>query len=264
MNTIITLTPLHMSLAAAMIVILAILSFLLKLGIQWKIVISALRTTIQLLLIGLVLKIIFNNLNILYIAIMATVMLLVAGREVMARQKHRFTGIWGYALGTGSMLISSFTVTIFSLITVIGVKPWYEPRYAIPLLGMVLGNTMNGIALGLDKVTQSASEQQKIIEQKLMLGYSSSEAFADIRSDSMRTAMIPILNSMAAAGIVSLPGMMTGQILGGNPPMEAVKYQILIMFMIAAGTGFGSVCAILVASKRLFDHRHRLRIDRLN
>ena len=74
---------------------------------------------------------------------------------------------------------------------------------------------------------------------------------------------MPMLNSMAAAGIVSLPGMMTGQILGGSPPMEAVKYQILIMFMIASGTGFASMGATWLGARHLFDDRLRLRLDRL-
>ena len=72
-----------------------------------------------------------------------------------------------------------------------------------------------------------------------------------------------MINAMAAAGIVSLPGMMAGQILGGSPPMEAVKYQILIMFMIAAGTGFASMGAVWLGAKHLFDDRQRLRLDRL-
>ncbi len=75
--------------------------------------------------------------------------------------------------------------------------------------------------------------------------------------------MIPIINAMAAAGIVSLPGMMTGQILAGAPPLEAVNYQILIMFMIAAGTGFGTLVAVVLGSRRLFDKRQRLRLERL-
>jgi putative ABC transport system permease protein len=68
---------------------------------------------------------------------------------------------------------------------------------------------------------------------------------------------------MAAAGLVSLPGMMTGQILAGSSPLEAVKYQILILFLIAAGTGGGTILAVTVTARRLFDERHRLRLDRL-
>ena len=100
-------------------------------------------------------------------------------------------------------------------------------------------------------------------EAKLMLGQRWRQAIIDIRRDSVRSGLIPIINAMAAAGIVSLPGMMTGQILAGADPLEAVKYQILIMFMIAAATGFGTMAAVWFASRRLFDERHRLRLERL-
>ena len=96
-----------------------------------------------------------------------------------------------------------------------------------------------------------------------MLGHPAREAIADIRRDCMRAGMIPTLNAMAAAGIVSLPGMMTGQILAGTPPVEAVKYQILIMCLIMGATTAGTALAVQVACRRLFDTRERLRLDRL-
>jgi putative ABC transport system permease protein len=86
----------------------------------------------------------------------------------------------------------------------------------------------------------------------------------EVRRESMRAGMIPTINAMAAAGIVSLPGMMTGQILAGSTPIDAVLYQILIMFLISGSTGFGTVIAVSLATRRLFDERHRLRLDRLH
>jgi putative ABC transport system permease protein len=161
------------------------------------------------------------------------------------------------------MFVSTFCITLLILTTVIGVDPWYTPQYAIPLLGMMLGNTMNGIALGLDRLLQGVVQQRAIIEARLMLGQSGHQALNELRHDSIRIGMIPMINAMAAAGIVSLPGMMTGQILSGTPPVEAVKYQILIMFMITAGAGFGTLTAVWLAGRRLFDERQRLRLDRL-
>jgi putative ABC transport system permease protein len=131
------------------------------------------------------------------------------------------------------------------------------------LLGMLLGNTMNGIAIGLDRLTATAWDQRAILEGRLILGANWSQAIDPIRRESIRSGLIPIINAMAAAGLVSLPGMMTGQILGGNPPMEAVKYQILIMFLISGGTGLGTLAAVWLGSRRLFDERQRLRLDRL-
>jgi putative ABC transport system permease protein len=257
------LSPTDLGLAALLVLLLALVSRRMGLGLGGQFVVAALRTTVQLSLVGLVLKIVFASVHPLFMAGMALVMLLAAAREVMARQKRRFAGWWGFGMGASAMFVSSFAVTVLALTVVIRVKPWYTPQYAIPLLGMLLGNTMTGIALGLDRLTDSAWERRTTIEGRLMLGHSWSQAIAEIRRASARSAMIPTINSMAAAGLVSLPGMMTGQILAGNPPMEAVKYQIMIMFIISAGTGFGALIAVWVGARRLFDERHRLRLDRL-
>ena len=257
----ITLTAFDLSLAALLVLALAGLSWHMRLGLERSLLIAALRMVVQLLLIGLVLKTVFANADLMWVGLMATVMLLAAGREVMARQQRGLKGWWGYGLGTGAMFVSSFTVTVLALFTMLGNDPWYEPQYAIPLLGMMLGNTMSGIALALDRLTQTAWQQRAQIEQRLMLGQTRTEAIDEIRREAMRSGMMHIINAMAAAGIVSLPGMMTGQILAGAPPMEAVKYQILIMFLITAGTGFGVTTALWLASRRLFDERHRLRLD---
>jgi putative ABC transport system permease protein len=210
-----------------------------------------------------VLKTLFANVHLAWVTLMALFMLLVAGREVMVRQKRRFRGWWGYALGTVSMFLSSFTVAVFTLIVILGENPWYTPQYAIPLLGMLLGNTMNGIAIAMDRLTTTAWEQREIIEARLMLGQRWDEAISVIRQQAISSGLIPIINAMSAAGVISLPGMMTGQILAGAAPVEAVKYQILIMFLITVGTGLGTLAAVTIGSRRLFDARQRLCLDRL-
>lgn len=261
--TIISLTPLDLSIAAVLMIALSLLSMRMKLGLSRQIIIAGLRTTVQLLLIGLVLKSLFAHVHLGWIAFIAIFMLAVASREVMNRQTRRFAGWWGVGVGTVSMSVSSFSITVLALTVIIDIKPWYEPQYAIPLLGMLMGNTMSGISIGLDRLTQTAYEQRAIIEARLTLGQEWKEAIENIRRESTRSGMIPIINAMTVAGLVSLPGMMTGQILAGNPPMEAVKYQILIMFLIAGGTGFGTIAAVWIGAYRLFDERQRLRLDRL-
>lgn len=260
---VITLSPLDLALASVLVLLLAFISWRMRFGIERRLVISALRTTLQLSLIGFVLKVLFENTTLLWVALLAMLMLLIAGREVMARQEHRFAGWWGYGVGTLSMFVSAFSVTVLALTILIQPAPWYLPQYAIPLLGMLLGNTMNGIALGLDRLTMTAWQQRQVIEARLMLGQTATTAISDIRRESIRVGLVPIVNAMAAAGVISLPGMMTGQILAGSPPLDAVKYQILIMFLIASGTGFGTLAAVWLGSKRLFDERERLRLDRL-
>ena len=260
---IISLSIFDLSIAALLVLMLAVLSMVLKTGLGNKIIIAAIRTTLQLSLIGIVLKTLFENSQLSWVLLLAVIMLAIAGYEVMARQTYRFKGLWAYAIGSFSMFISSFTIALFALIIVVQPEPWYTPQYAIPLLGMLLGNTMTGIALGINHLTQTTASQRNIIEARLLTGQTWQQAIADIRRNSIKVGLIPMINAMSAAGIVSLPGMMTGQILAGTAPMEAVKYQILIMFLISAGIGLGTICACYLSAKHLFDQRHRLRTDRL-
>src|SRR5690606_35195314 len=108
-----------------------------------------------------------------------------------------------------------------------------------------------------------AARERSAIEAQLMLGATRWQATLPVTREALRNALMPIINTMAATGIVSFPGMMTGQILAGADPMEAVKYQMLILFLIAGGTAFGSVSAVVGGIYRLTDTRHRLRLERL-
>jgi putative ABC transport system permease protein len=257
------LSSADLALAGLLVLALAAVARVRGLGVSGSLLIAAARMALQLTLVGLVLATLFRTTNPLWVALMALAMLAIAGREVAARQKRRLVGWWGFGIGTGSMFVSAFAVTVFGLAVAVRADPWYTPQYAIPILGMLLGNTMNGIALCLDRITEGAWQQREIIEQRLMLGEDRQTALGDLRREAVRAAMIPVINAMSVAGVVSLPGMMTGQILGGNPPGEAVKYQILIWFLIAAGSGCGMLIAVALAGRRLFDERHRLRLDRL-
>ena len=261
---IVRLDALDLAIAAVLVLLLAAASMRMRLNIAAQLLVAGMRTVIQLLLVGMVLKVVFEYGDLTWVALIALAMLSIAGREVRARQGRPFAGSWGFALGTVSMFVSTFSITIFMLAVVVSTTPWYAPQYAVPLLGMMLGNTMSGVALAIDRLTQLAVQQRGVIETRLALGESWQTAIGDIRRESARAGMIPIINAMAVAGVVSLPGMMTGQILAGVPPLDAVYYQILIMFMIAAGTGFGTLAAIAIGSRRLFDRRDRLRLDRLD
>lgn len=261
--TVISLSSTDLFFAALLVLALAAVTLWARLGLGRSILIASVRTVLQLLLIGLVLQTLFDFAHWGWVALMSLVMLVIAGYEVMARQQRRFIGVWGYGLGTLTMFLSSFAVTVLALTTMVGPTPWWDPQYAIPLLGMLLGNTMTGIALGLDRLTQTIWRERKVIEARLVLGSTWIQATSTMRREASRSGLMPTINAMAAAGVVSLPGMMTGQILAGVPPVEAVKYQILIMFLIAAGTGFGTLLAVWLATRRLFDERMRLRLDRL-
>ena len=252
-----------LAIAAALVIALSLISWQQKLGLTKQLSIAATRSAIQLLLVGLILKILFEQTSLWLLGLIALIMLVAAAREVQARQRYPFKGWRGIGLSGGSLFISSFTVTLLALLVLIQHDPWYSPQYAIPLLGMLLGNSMTGVALSLDRLTSDTWKQREMIQQRLMLGHSSQSAIRPIKLDSLRAGLMPIINSMATAGLVSLPGMMTGQILAGSPPVEAVKYQILILYLICACTGFGSLCGVAIGSRRLFDSRHLLRLDKV-
>lgn len=135
--------------------------------------------------------------------------------------------------------------------------------HLIPLLGMVLGNGLTGISLCLDEMTRHLDLERGRVETELALGATRWEAARGPVREAVRRGMIPVINSMMVVGIVSLPGMMTGQILAGADPLVAVRYQIVILFMIAGATSFGCMLLALHAYRRLFDEAHRLRRDRL-
>jgi putative ABC transport system permease protein len=150
----ISLSFFDLGLAAVAVLALAATAFAMRLGLARTLLVAALRTTAQLALVGLVLEAVFAQRQLIWIALMALVMLLLAGREAAARQKRPFAGGYGFAAGTASMFLSSFVTAVATLVIVIRVEPWYTPQYAIPLLGMLLGNTMTGIALAMDRLTQ--------------------------------------------------------------------------------------------------------------
>ncbi len=260
----ITLSLIDLSLAALLIVLVTWLSYRNHAGLEHKLLFASLRATLQLLAVALVLQTLFNHSNLLWVSVMSLLMVALAGREIQLRQQRRLTGPWGYLSGTVAMFLSSMATALFALLVIIQSEPWYQPQYAIPLLGMLLGNTMNGIALGMDRLTTAVWDQQRTIEAKLALGMSASEAIRPLKEDAIRTGMIPILNAMAAAGVISLPGMMTGQILAGAAPIEAVKYQILILFLIAGGTALGVMSSVSISSRRFFDARERLITERIS
>ncbi len=252
-----------LAVGAALIALDAGLSLYLRLGLERQILVAGVRMAVQLGIMGMVLTSLFSHVSPLFTGLAAMAMIGFAGMEVAGRQDKPLSGVWNWGVGIGSMTLSATLVTALALTTALKPDPWYAPHYAIPLLGMILGNTMTGVALGLNVLTSGAVAGRGAIEAQLMLGAPRFQALAPLVRKSLRTALMPIINTMAATGVVSLPGMMTGQILGGVPPEEAVKYQILILSLVAGAIGIGAIAAVLIAAWRLTDHRHRLRLDRL-
>jgi putative ABC transport system permease protein len=252
----IPLTVIDVAIGAALVLVAGVVSLLLRLRLEKRLALAAVRTVVQLLLVGYVLHWVFNPAYVLLIVPMIAVMILAAGREAVQRSSRVFSGIlWrSFLTLTLSGLVTTVTVTA----AVIGADPWYRPQYFIPLLGMVLGNSLTGISLSLDSLLERLTEQRDEVELHLALGATRWEAARDALADAVRRGMIPIINSMMVVGIVSLPGMMSGQIIEGAAPVNAVRYQIVVMFMIAGGTSMGCIIIVLLAYRRLFTRHHQL------
>jgi putative ABC transport system permease protein len=242
--------------AALLIVINGLISLCLRLGLGRQLAIASARMTVQLLLIGFVLNWVFAFSSVYAVLSLMALMTLVAGGSAVERTRNRYSGIWVNSII--SVWASSWLVTGLALTGIVQVSPWFRPQYAIPLLGMILGNTLSGISLGLDRFSGDLEARRDEIETLLALGATRWEAANSSVREAVRTGMIPTLNAMMVTGIVSLPGMMTGQLLSGVDPIEAVKYQLVIMFLIAAGTGIGTVAVVLLSFRCLFSEWHQL------
>ena len=259
----IPVSNLDLALASLLVIANGALAIALRLRIARALAVATVRMMVQMTLTAVVLIALFRTVSPLWTAVAATAMVGFAGREILARQERRLAGWWAYGLGTAAMLLAASLVTVFALVGQVQPDPWYHPRWALPLLGMILGNTMTGVALGLDTLTSRLARDRAGIEAQLALGADRHEAMRPAARQALRTALMPIINAMAATGLVSLPGMMTGQLLAGADPEQAVRYQILVMFLIAGGTAAGALAAVFGGIHRLTDSRHRLRLDRL-
>lgn len=242
--------------AGGLVLVAGVLSLLLQLGLHRRLLWASCRSVVQLVLVGFVLRWLFEIQDPVMLCLVLAVMLSAAGFAAVSRSERGFRGVHARAILT---LFATGTLTTFTVTgAVVGVDPWYDPQYVIPLMGMVLGNSLTGISLCLDTLLERLSEGADEVELALCLGATRREAAADALRQALRRGMIPIMNAMMVVGIVSLPGMMTGQILAGADPMEAVKYQIVVMFMLAGSCALGCAGMGLLVFKRLFNDDHQL------
>lgn len=249
------------AIAALLIVVNGALSVALKLDLERKLAWAAARTVVQLLAIGYVLGWVFQYAHWFVVLPLMVLMTLIAGFAGAQRGARTYTG--QRVDSVLSIWVSSWLVAAVGLFVVIRIHPWYEPQYAIPILGMILGNTLTGVSLGIERMTEELTARRDRVDMALALGATRWEAAQGPARQAVRAGMIPTLNQMAVVGVVSLPGMMTGQVLAGQSPLQAVRYQIVIMFLIAASSASGTVGAVLLTYRRLFSPEHRFLASRL-
>ncbi len=243
-------------LAAGLILMAAGLSRWQVVGLTKDILVGAVRAVLQLVLVGYVLVYIFQ-IDRWYLVLLALlVMLGIATREAVARQAKRSPALLGIV--GGAMLVGS-GLTLVYVGAVVQMEPWYNPRYVIPLFGMIVGNAMNAAALAAERLSGEIDARRAEIEAYLALGAAPAFATREAVRRAIRASMIPMVNSLAVVGVVALPGMMTGQILAGASPLTAVRYQILVMFMLMAAVAITGTLVTLQLRKTYFTPAEQLR-----
>ncbi len=257
----ISLTWVEVGIAASLLAINAAISLKLRLGLARQIVWSSVRMTIQLVILGLVLKQIFDMQTPVPVMIMAVAMTVIAGISAVRRIDHRHGSIYPSAIF--AVWVSTWIVTGVTILLIVRPHPWHSPPVLIPLLGMVLGNSLTGISLGMDRFLGELRSRRGEVEMRLTVGATRWESCRELFAGATRTSMIPILNTMSVAGIVSIPGMMTGQLLAGAPPIQAVQYQIMIMFVIAAAIALGVVIALALTFLKVTTVDHQIDWDQI-
>jgi putative ABC transport system permease protein len=249
----------RLALAALFIVVAVFLSWREKLDLEKDLAWGALRAAVQLIAIGYVLVFLFRDpeqpaLIFLALAVMLGTAAATSARRVEHGPPWRVLFPRALlAIGAGAVVA---LVPVFAAI--VRPEPWYEARYLIPIGGMMLSNSMNTVALVFERIFTTARAEAPVVEQMLALGATDRQAIAPYVRATVRAAMIPTINGLVTVGLVALPGMMTGQILSGTKPDQAVRYQLVIMYQLVAVAAVSGVVAALLARRLLFTKRMQL------
>lgn len=222
-----------------------------------KIIISIARMVIQLTIVGIYLQYIFdlNNiwLNIAYIIVMMVVATIAIGGSIPIKRTIVFLPV------LISLLIPNILMLLFFNGLVIQIDQIFEAKYIITIGGMLLGNGLNGNMIGLSTFYNGLIKNEEVYHYDLMLGATKFEALKPYFKEAVLVSVNPTIASIATIGLVSLPGMMTGQILGGTIPIEAIRYQIAIMIAIFVTKYFNIYLAIVLSSKNMFNAKCQMK-----
>ncbi|GAX34409.1 ABC transporter permease [Nodularia sp. NIES-3585] len=232
MQDLIKLDFVDLAIAVGLMAIAIGLSAWEKLGLELNLAIATGRTILQLLVLGYVLDFIFALNNVwgvlAILAVILTFAAIVAKNRISTKIPQVLALVWG------AILISTAVTVIYANFLIIQPDRWYEPRYIIPLAGIVLGNAMNAAAIAGERLVSTMNSQTVEIETHLSLGATPQQAVSQYRKEAIRAAFLPTLNQMMLIGMVAIPGITTGQLIAGIRPIDAVSYEILIIFMVAA------------------------------
>ncbi len=238
-------------------------SIFLALGLHRSLLVAVIRMCAQLTLVGLFLRHVFAVSSWAVTICLAALMISVATYEVASRQHVRFRAWIQFGIGGVPVALATVFVTGMALTTSLRGEAWRDVGHLIPLVGIILGSVMNSTSLALNAMLSSVQKERSAIEARLSLGADRQLALHETRAFAARNGMLPVVNQMAGAGIVTLPGVMTGQILAGMDPLEAAKHQILLILLMAGASLTGVIVAGRLVTLAVTDRRDRLRLDRL-
>ncbi len=257
MSSVIDLSGWQVALAVLLVVVVVVVSLRQALGLERDLVVGSLRAVVQLYGVGLILAAIFAAAHWYWVVLILIVMTAVATQAAVSRLAKPIPG--AHAIAAVALTISTAATLAYVILVVVRVERWYEPQYIIPIAGMILGNSMTSAALAGDRLQGELRARAAEVEARLALGFSGTDAVQPLVRSALRAAMIPTVKGMMTVGLVQLPGMMTGQILAGSSPLTAIRYQIVVIFMLAAATAVGSLLFVRLAASRYLTPAHQLR-----
>jgi putative ABC transport system permease protein len=241
------------AISTTLIVLAAAIAARERLGVTRELLVAALRAAAQLAAVGLVLLVLFTRAGLPGSLAWVAVMVLIAGRVA----SHRGRGI-PHATRTATIAVGAGTAASLGLLLAAGIiAP--VPQQMVPIGGMITSGAMQAAGLTLRQLAGAVTQARAAIEARLCLGLPADEAFAAHRRGAARTALLPALDATKVVGLISLPGAMTGLILAGVDPMTAIRYQIIVMYMLLTAAAIAAALATRLAQATLFDHAHRLR-----
>lgn len=241
------------------LVLLLLITWRLGVKREKEIVFATIRMTVQLILMGYILVAVFQANNLLISLGIFALMEVFAIYNIYQRIKVKVNARLRRVIAA-SMLLGTAIPILFFLLVVINVNPWYEARYFIPITGMIIGNSMTGIALGAERMINGMKAGREWVEGALMLGATPYQASRTVISDAFNAAIMPSINSMVGMGIVFLPGMMVGQILSGVSPLVAIDYQIAIMLGIVGSVSLTIYMLLQFGYKTFFNQYSQLEL----
>lgn len=257
MDDVLQLSVYQVGLAYVFVLIVLLIVRRRKIHREKELLLASLRMTLQLVLVGYVLVFLFENPHPLLTIAVILVMEAFAIYTVFRKFKNKLGRPLKKIIAL-SMLSGTLFCLAFFLLVVVQIDPWYEPRYFIPLAGMLVGNSMTGISLGVKSLVEGMTTQHSQVEQALILGATPQEATRGIINGTFDSAIMPTINSMLGMGIVFLPGMMTGQILSGTIPTTAIAYQIAIMLAILGSVSLTVIMLLQLGYKTFFNSADQL------